>query len=61
MQKAPQPRTATGDRLLDDKYGLIDLCGQLEYSSQLLYAVDPNRYHDAIQNLEDGEAMEDPS
>lgn len=61
MQQAPQPRTATGDRLLDDKYGLIDLCGQLEYSSQLLYAVDPNRYHDAIHNLENGEETEDPS
>lgn len=51
MQQAPQPRTAEGDRLIDEVYGLIDLCGQLEYSSQLLFAVDPNRYHDTVQSL----------
>ena len=61
MQQAPQPRTAEGDRLIDDKYGLIDLCGQLEYSSELLYAVDANRYHDAIRNLENGAETEEPS
>jgi hypothetical protein len=61
MQKAPQPRTAGGDRLIDGKYGLVELCGQLEYSSELLYAVDPNRYHDTIQNLENGTETEDPS
>ena len=52
MQQAPQPRTDGGDRRIDSKYGLIELCGQLEYSSELLYAVDPNRYHDTIQSLE---------
>jgi hypothetical protein len=61
MQEAPQPRTAGGDRLIDSKYGLIDLCGQMEYSSHLLYAVDPNRYHDAIQNLGSDAETEDPS
>ena len=60
-QQAPQPRTAEGDRLIDSKYGLIDLCGQLEYSSVLLYAVDPNRYHDTIQTLESVAETEDPS
>lgn len=61
MQKAPQPRTAEGDRLIDDKYGLIDLCGQLEYCSQLLYAVDPNRYHDTVETLGNASETEDPS
>jgi hypothetical protein len=61
MQNAPQPRTDGGDRLIDGKFGLIELCGQLEYSSELLYAVDPNRYHDTIQNLENGAETEDPS
>ena len=61
MQQAPQPRTAVGDRLIDDKYGLIDLCGQLEYSSELLYAVDSNRYHETIRNLENGAETEEPS
>jgi hypothetical protein len=61
MQQAPQPRTAEGDRLIDDKYGLIDLCGQLEYSSQLLYAVDPNRYHDTVQSLGNPAETEEPS
>ena len=61
MQQAPQPRTAEGDRLIDDKYGLIDLCAQLEYSSELLYAVDANRYHETIRNLENGAEAEEPS
>ena len=60
-QLAPQPRTAEGDRLIDSKYGLIDLCGQWEYASQLLYALDPNRYHDTIQNLGSDAEIEDPS
>src|SRR6185369_12833462 len=61
MQQAPQPRTAEGDSLIDNEYGLVELCGQLEYSSELLYAVDPNRYHDTIQRLESGAETEDPS
>lgn len=61
MQQTPQPRTAEGDRLIDDEYGLIDLCGQLEYSSQLLYAVDPTRYHDIVQNLGNPTGTEEPS
>lgn len=61
MHQAPQPRTAEGDRLIDDAYGLIDLCGQLEYSSQLLYAVDPNRYHDTVQSLGNPAETEEPS
>jgi len=61
MQQAPQPRTAVGDRLIDDKYGLIDLCGQLEYSSELLYAVDANRYHETMRDLENGAETEEPS
>jgi hypothetical protein len=61
MQQATQPRTAEGDRLIDDEYGLIDLCGQLEYSSQLLYAVDPNRYHDTVQSLGNPAETEEPS
>jgi hypothetical protein len=61
MQQTPQPRTAEGDRLIDDKYGLIDLCGQLEYCSQLLFALDPNRYHDTIQSLGHDAEAEDPS
>jgi len=61
MQQAPQPKTAAGDRLIDSKFGLIDLCGHWEYSSELLYAVDPNRYHDTVQNLENGAENEGPS
>lgn len=61
MQQAPQPRTAAGDRLIDDQYGLVELCGQLEYSSQLLYAVDPNRYHDTVESLGNPSENEEPS
>ncbi len=61
MQQAPQPRTDGGDRLIDSRYGLVDLCGQMEYSSELLYAVDRNRYHYTIQSLENEPDTEDPS
>ena len=54
MQQAPQPRTAAGDRLIDNKFGLVDLCGQPEYSSEVLYALDPNRYHDTVQDIQSG-------
>lgn len=61
MHQAPQPRTAEGDRLIDREYGLVDLCGQSEYSSELLYALDPNRYHETIQRLGSGDGAEDKS
>jgi hypothetical protein len=61
MQPAPQPRPAAGDRLIDHKYGLLDLYGQLAYTSEPLYAVDAKRYHDTIRNIENGAEDEDPS
>lgn len=61
MQPAPQPRTVEGDRLIDNAHGLIELCGQLEYSSELLYAIDPNRYHETVETLLEGAETEDES
>jgi hypothetical protein len=40
------PRTDEDDKAIDGKYGLIDLCGQEEYSSDVLHRFDPNRYRD---------------
>lgn len=42
----PQPRSDVFDAVIDNEHGLVELCGQLEYSSELLYAIDPNRYQD---------------
>ena len=44
MEASPPPRTDEEDKLIDSEHGLLDLCGQSEYTSEVLYAFDPNRY-----------------
>jgi len=41
----PPPRTTDEDRLIDEEHGLIEVCGQMENASQVLFAIDPTRYH----------------
>jgi hypothetical protein len=50
----PPPRTEKHDRLIDGLYGMVDLCGQPEYTSELLYALDPSRYRDLALELQAG-------
>jgi len=47
--------------MIDDQHGLTDLRGQLESSSRLSYAVDPNRCHDTVQSLGNPAGSEEPS
>jgi len=44
-------RTDADDKTIDGAYGLIELCGQMEYASDVLYAVDPNRYRDTALTI----------
>ncbi|MEX0614142.1 MAG: hypothetical protein WD738_09055 [Pirellulales bacterium] len=47
----PPPRIGEHDRLIDGEYGMIDVCGQTEYASDVLYAMDPNRYRELALDL----------
>jgi hypothetical protein len=61
-EKKPSPRTSESDKLIDEAHGVIELCGQLEYSSEVLYALDPDRYHaaaEAAKTRETGEATDE--
>ena len=40
----PSPRTDIHDLLIDQEHGIIEVCGQVEYASNVLYALDPGRY-----------------
>ncbi len=55
----PPPRIDAHDRLIDDKHGLIEVCGQLEYVSDVLYALDPERYRETALEIEQDENAED--
>jgi hypothetical protein len=44
---APPPRTNEHDRLIDDRFGLVELCERTLYSSEVLYAFDPEWYREA--------------
>lgn len=52
----PPPRSDEHDRLIDNEYPMLDVCGQSEYVSDVLYALDPNRYREVA--LELGEQVE---
>ena len=58
-QPAPPPRNEEHDRLIDNEYPLIEVCGQPEYVSDILYAMDPTRYQEIALELRD--AREAPS
>ena len=46
------PRTEAHDRLIDQTYDIVEVCGQLAYASEVLYALDPDRYHEVALELE---------
>ena len=45
------PRSPLHDRLIDAKYGLVELCDRTLYSSELLYAFDSELYRDLALEL----------
>lgn len=61
---SPPPRSELHDRLIDAEHGMIEVCGQPEYVSGLLYSLDPNRYREVAlelqQTIESGDAEERP-
>ena len=48
----PPPRTDAHNRLIDREFSMIDVCGRAEYASEVLYALDPNRYRELALELE---------
>lgn len=56
------PRSEEHDRLIDSEHGMVNICGQVEYVSNLLYSLDPARYREVAlelrQAVEDSEAEE---
>lgn len=52
-QPAPPPRVDEHDRLIDNEYRMVDVCGQPEYVSDILYAMDPTRYQEIALELRD--------
>jgi len=45
------PRTDGEDRVIDAKHGMIKVCGSPEYASDVVYALDPNRYREIAIEL----------
>ena len=58
-QSSPPPRIDEHDRLIDNEHRMVDVCGQPEYVSDILYAMDPTRYQEIALELRD--AREAPS
>jgi hypothetical protein len=52
----PPPRTDADDRVIDDAYGMIEVVGRMEYASDILYALDPERYREIALELRAGES-----
>ncbi len=48
---AMPPRTNDEDRLIDTEHGMIEVCGSTEYASDVIYALDPNRYREMAIEL----------
>ncbi len=51
---APTPRSDEHDRLIDNAYPMVDVCGQPEYVSDVLYALDSERYREVALELREG-------
>ncbi|HMN39658.1 MAG TPA: hypothetical protein PKE29_02360 [Phycisphaerales bacterium] len=52
----PPPRTDDHDKAIDSEHGMVDVCGQAEYASDILYALDPNRYREVALELTERES-----
>ena len=52
MNPSPPPRTDAHSKLIDYEYDMVEVCGQVEYASEVLYALDPNRYRELALELE---------
>lgn len=52
MSPSPPPREDKHDRMIDNEYGMVEVCGQPEYVSEILYALDPTRYREVALELQ---------
>ena len=53
MTPSPPPsRTDAHDRLIDHAHDMIEVCGRAEYASEVLYALDPERYREVALELD---------
>ena len=53
MSPSPSPlRTDAHDRLINQAYDMIEVCGRVEYASEVLHALDPDRYREVALELE---------
>ncbi|CPF80660.1 hypothetical protein [Burkholderia pseudomallei] len=52
----PAPRTDEDDRLIDSAYGMIQVADRMEYASDVVYALDPERYREIALELRTGES-----
>lgn len=57
---APPPKVDVHDRLIDNEYPMVDVCGQPEYVSDILYALDPTRYQEVALELRDTREVPSP-
>jgi len=55
----PAPRTEEDDRVIDSAYGMIEVAGRMEYASDVIYALDPERYREIALELRAGESESD--
>src|SRR5262249_17443483 len=54
-------RTTEADKLIDERYGVVRVAGQLYYTSELLFGVDPFAYGNAFTNIQSGVIEDDGS
>jgi hypothetical protein len=47
----PVPRTDEDDRLIDSTYRMIQVVDRMEYASDVVYALDPERYREIVLEL----------
>ena len=57
---ASPPKVEEHDRLIDSEYRMVDVCGQPEYVSDILYAMDPTRYQEIALELRDAREAPPP-
>ncbi len=55
----PPPRLDEHDRLIDNAFRMVNVCGRPEYMSDVLYALDPERYREMALELQSGGQVED--
>lgn len=56
----PPPRVDDFDRLIDNEYPMVEVCGRPEYVSDVLYGLDPTRYRETALELQSNEEAAAP-